>query len=327
MGWDGAGSYTRTHNFSADASAGIKILASRMDQEFNDMASAISITLTKDGQNTPSANLPMGGRRHVNVGAAGSATDYLRAREFISNIPIYVEPGTGTGISSVSASVSYFTTVSAAHPPSEGTRLLMRMPNYNTALATATANFTLNTPTGAYGAKLLADNGLPLFQTQLRPNAMYDLVYNSALAGYQVMNPSQNADGAYLSNGAAGAKTMISRNAAGTLAADGVNIGVMMKHAGVLHVLQITSTVSVSVSISAANLVLAISGGVFGGTDAVPLGTNPVVIKIGSVYDTARVSLGSASATFVPVSVALAANTVILVPPQTLTWLASTEYF
>ncbi len=35
MGYDGAGGYTRSRNFSADASANIRILASAMDQEID----------------------------------------------------------------------------------------------------------------------------------------------------------------------------------------------------------------------------------------------------------------------------------------------------
>jgi hypothetical protein len=38
----------------------------------------LTMAVTKDGQQTPTANLPMGGFRHTNVGAAVNSTDYAR---------------------------------------------------------------------------------------------------------------------------------------------------------------------------------------------------------------------------------------------------------
>ena len=110
MGWDGAGNYTRQRNFSADASADIKILASAMDQEFNDFASAMTIALARDGQNTPSANIPMGGYKFVNVGAPTSASDYMRVSDVVGNIPIYMEDAT-TSADNISVSAQFFTTL------------------------------------------------------------------------------------------------------------------------------------------------------------------------------------------------------------------------
>src|SRR5690242_18895905 len=121
MGWDGAGAYARQHNFSADASVGIKILAARMDQELDDIASAIPIALAKNGQNVPTANLPMGGFRHVNVGAPVSVNNYMRSREFIENIPVFMTDAESSA-DRISVSAQYFTSVSANQAPGDGTR-------------------------------------------------------------------------------------------------------------------------------------------------------------------------------------------------------------
>src|SRR3990167_2142246 len=112
MGWTGTGSYSRVHSFSADSSASIKILASRMDAEFDDFASAMTVAVAKDGQNTPTANLPMGGFRHNNVGAAASATNYLRASQFIADIPVFVKESLA-GTDTLRVSTSFFASVSA----------------------------------------------------------------------------------------------------------------------------------------------------------------------------------------------------------------------
>src|SRR5690349_9941138 len=125
MGWDGAGNYTRQHNFSADASAGIKILALRMDQEFNDVASAITLAWARNGQNVPTQNIPMGGRTFINVGAAASVNNFMRVREFIENVPIFMTDAE-TSSDRISVSAQYFTSVSANQAPGDGTRILVR---------------------------------------------------------------------------------------------------------------------------------------------------------------------------------------------------------
>src|SRR6185437_9188911 len=45
----------------------------------NDIVGGLNDVLTKDGQNTPTANLPMGGFRHTNVHDAVARTDYASA--------------------------------------------------------------------------------------------------------------------------------------------------------------------------------------------------------------------------------------------------------
>jgi len=77
MGFDGSGGYNRTHNWVTDKNAGIKITASRMDAEFDDFASAMELCLLKDGQQNPTANLPMNSKKHTGVAAASSRTEYV----------------------------------------------------------------------------------------------------------------------------------------------------------------------------------------------------------------------------------------------------------
>lgn len=126
MGYDGSGNYTRQRNFSADASAGIRILASAMDQEVDDIASAFNNVLPRDGQAAMTGNLPMGGNRLINVGASQAANDYIRVREVIENVPIYMLDTT-TSADTVSVSASYFTSVSATQAPRDGTKVMIRM--------------------------------------------------------------------------------------------------------------------------------------------------------------------------------------------------------
>ncbi len=79
MVWSG-GTFTRidgTTGFQDDEAAGTGIESGIMDTAFNDLATdGINQTLNKAGQNTPTANLPMGGFKHTGVANASSNDEY-----------------------------------------------------------------------------------------------------------------------------------------------------------------------------------------------------------------------------------------------------------
>ncbi|RWP05108.1 hypothetical protein [Mesorhizobium sp.] len=75
MPFDGSGNFNRVMNWVNDAAAGIKIKSDRHDAEDDNLAAGLSNTLTKDGQSQPTANIPMNGKKLVNLGAPTAATD------------------------------------------------------------------------------------------------------------------------------------------------------------------------------------------------------------------------------------------------------------
>lgn len=146
MGWNGSGDFQRAHNFSADASAGIKILASRQDAEWANYETGLENCVTRDGQNSPSADLPMAGQKHTNVGAAASTTQYLRADQFLRSFPIYCAfAGTAEAMS---ASAQFALTSLTA-----GVQVLLSCPSVNT-----TTSVTLGL-TGAGTATVVRADG------------------------------------------------------------------------------------------------------------------------------------------------------------------------
>lgn len=76
MPYNGSGLFVRAHDWTDDADAAINIRADRMDEEFDGIATALSGVITKDGQTTITANLPMSTFRHTGVGNAVARTDY-----------------------------------------------------------------------------------------------------------------------------------------------------------------------------------------------------------------------------------------------------------
>ena len=75
MGWSG-GIYTRERDFTDDDANGIKMLSANFDEEHDAIETGFNNCLTKDGSNSPSANLPMASKRHTGVADAESRTDY-----------------------------------------------------------------------------------------------------------------------------------------------------------------------------------------------------------------------------------------------------------
>ena len=78
MAFNGSGVFVRLYNWANDSAANIKIRADRMDNEMNGFATGLSTCITKDGQTTPTASLPMATYKHTNVGAGAARTEYTR---------------------------------------------------------------------------------------------------------------------------------------------------------------------------------------------------------------------------------------------------------
>lgn len=81
MPW-AAGSYTKGNNgtggWVGDASLGIGIEAGRHDTQDNDFATGINQCLNKDGSNSATGNLNLGGFKYTNAAAATARTDLAR---------------------------------------------------------------------------------------------------------------------------------------------------------------------------------------------------------------------------------------------------------
>ena len=85
MAWNGSGTFNRnngthtgTNVWQQDRDAGANILASRMDTHDQDIADGLENCVTRDGQNSPSADLPMNSQKHTGV-ANGDARDTYQA--------------------------------------------------------------------------------------------------------------------------------------------------------------------------------------------------------------------------------------------------------
>jgi hypothetical protein len=75
MSFDGNGTFVRIMNWVQDAAALINIKADRHDQQDDDFAAGLTNCLTKDGQSQPTRDLPMNGKKLINLGDPVNAGD------------------------------------------------------------------------------------------------------------------------------------------------------------------------------------------------------------------------------------------------------------
>jgi hypothetical protein len=68
MAFDGSGTFSRLYNFTQDRNDGIKILAARVDSEFDGVATGLSSTFLRDGTVAMAGALPMGLNKITGIG-------------------------------------------------------------------------------------------------------------------------------------------------------------------------------------------------------------------------------------------------------------------
>lgn len=93
MAFNGSGTFVRLYSWVNDAAANIKIRADRMDNETNGIAVGLSTCITKDGQTTITANLPMAGYRHTGVGNATDRAHYAKFSQLQDGTPNWIDGG------------------------------------------------------------------------------------------------------------------------------------------------------------------------------------------------------------------------------------------
>src|SRR5262252_5653289 len=84
------GTRTGTTVWQQASAASVPIDSPDHDTHDQDIASGLNLAIKKDGGNTATGNLPMGGFRHTNVGAASASTDYARFSDLQNAKGIYV---------------------------------------------------------------------------------------------------------------------------------------------------------------------------------------------------------------------------------------------
>lgn len=178
MAFNGAGTFVRVHDWTSDADAAINIRADRMDEEFDGMATGLSNCVTKDGQSTITANLPMAGFRHTGVGEPTARTQYATVAGLQDGKWIWVDGG-GT---SDAITATYSPALTALV---DGQLCFVRATAANT---TATPTFSPNALTAR---TIVKNGGVALVAGDIRGDGhQLILRYDLANTGWELLNPA-----------------------------------------------------------------------------------------------------------------------------------------
>ncbi len=133
MPYNGAGQFNLIYNWQTDAANGLNISSSRMQGQEADIASGLSLCVTKDGQQTMTASLPMGGFTLTNMANAAAQKQPVSVQDFQNGTPTWVGLVSGTDTISGAANIA-----PGAYAAGQKWRGITAGPN---ATSTVTMNF------------------------------------------------------------------------------------------------------------------------------------------------------------------------------------------
>lgn len=165
------------YNWESDALSGIRIIAARMDTQEQDIAAnGLSNCLTRDGQGSAQANLPMNGFRHTGVSNATALDQYASAQQAqISSLAFAIAAGTADAITA-----TYMPAVASL---TDGMQLLFRAAGTNT---TTVPTFS---PNGFAAHPITKFGDIPLAAGDITTNQECIVRYNMANNVWELLNP------------------------------------------------------------------------------------------------------------------------------------------
>lgn len=173
MSRDGSGTYSLPQ---AAFVAGTTIEASKVNSNFSDIASALTASLTKDGQTTATGNQPMGGFKHTNVAVATARTDYARASQVQDHAYGYaLTTGDDTIVATLTPSLSAYA-VGAVYT-------LKKNANANTGAVTLNVN-------GLGAGSVTWPDGTALAAGELPANCMFTVATQAATPVFHLTSVS-----------------------------------------------------------------------------------------------------------------------------------------
>ena len=175
MARNGSGTYSRP---VADDVYDTVISETDVNTEMDDIATALTASLAKDGQTTPTANLPMGTYRHTGVGNGSARTDYAALGQVQDGSANWVDGG-GTA-DAITATYSPVITALV-----DGQLCFVRA-----TLANATTTPTFN-PSGLGAGTIVKNGGVALAAGDIAGDG-HQLILRYDLAGtqWELLNPA-----------------------------------------------------------------------------------------------------------------------------------------
>lgn len=193
MPWNGSGSFSRNQDYTADKAAGAPdhfISAAKLDEDFNNIITGLENTLTRDGQNAPTANLPMNAKKHTNIANASARNEYAAAGQIQDGGLVYA-------VDSGAADAYEIAPAPALTAYVAGQLFRFRAANANTGASTLNVN--------GIGTRAIVDqDGNALRSGMIGAGAIMSVVYDGAQ--FVLVSASAGlSDAAYTGIGTSGA--------------------------------------------------------------------------------------------------------------------------
>lgn len=166
MPWSGS-TYTKWNGVSGwagDAAGGVGIEAGRHDTQDTDFQDGINACLNKNGLNTPTTNLPMGGFRHTGVGVGVARTDYAQLAQVQDGSPAWGGTSSGTSTAFTFSLTPAITGYSVGQ--------VFRWNAHTAVTGAATVNIN------GLGTKALQRQGTALVGNEFKANDIVEMVYD-----------------------------------------------------------------------------------------------------------------------------------------------------
>ena len=187
MAFNGSGTFTRIYNWVVDKTNGINITASRMDTEFDGIATGLSTCITKDGQTTITANIPFANYKITGLGNGTARSDAINVGQVQDNQFLYLGTTTGSAdaytLSPAPTITAYATTqqfVAKIHATNTTTTPYLQISGI------------ANPSTTAVIKKLNASRAeIAVEASDLLANGIYKFQRNSANDAWIILNPEK----------------------------------------------------------------------------------------------------------------------------------------
>ena len=187
MAFNGSGVFNRIYNWVNDKANGYKITASRMDGEFDGIATGLSNCITKDGQTTLTANIPFSTYKLTGLGSGTARTDAINVGQVQDNQFLYL----GTTSGSADAYTLTPSPAITAYTATQQFTAKISATNLTTTPYLQVSSIASPATTAVIKKLSATKTEIAVEASDLLINGIYDFKRNSANDAWIVLNPEK----------------------------------------------------------------------------------------------------------------------------------------
>ena len=187
MAFNGTGTFLRIYNWVTDKVNSIPITASRFDAELDGMATGLSNCITKDGQTTISANIPLNSFKLTGLGSGTARTDAITVGQVQDNQFLYL----GTTSGSADAYTLAPSPAITAYTATQQFTAKISATNLTTTPYLQVSSIASPATTAVIKKLSATKTEIAVEASDLLINGIYDFKRNSANDTWIVLNPEK----------------------------------------------------------------------------------------------------------------------------------------